>query len=68
MSKENLLEKTKETLASWAVPFLTAAITCYVTWGSLNLKMVTNSALVALAPVIIRWLNSKNTMFKKEKI
>jgi hypothetical protein len=59
--------KTKAMLASWARSFATAAITCYVTWGSLNWKMMMNSGIAAVLPVILRWLNSNDKQFGRVK-
>jgi hypothetical protein len=59
--------KTKAMLASWGRAFLTAAITCYVTWGSLNWKMMLNSGIAAVLPVILRWLNSNDKQFGRVK-
>lgn len=59
--------KSKAMLASWARAFLTAAITCYVTWGSLNWKMMMNSGIAAVLPVILRWLNSNDKQFGRVK-
>tara|TARA_R110000868_G_scaffold338487_2_gene599272 strand:- start:5243 stop:5428 length:186 start_codon:yes stop_codon:yes gene_type:complete len=61
-----MTNKIKAILIAWAGPFLTAVLTCYVTWGSLNEKMVLNSGIIALIPVIIRELNRKIT--DKEKV
>jgi hypothetical protein len=60
------MKKYQPMLASWARAFLTAALTCYVTWGSLNWKMMLNSGIAALVPVILRWLNPKDAAFGRK--
>jgi len=60
-------EKTLAMLASWGRSFATAAITCYVTWGSLNWRMMMNSGIAAVLPVILRALNSKDKQFGRVK-
>ncbi|CAB4173989.1 hypothetical protein UFOVP1255_3 [uncultured Caudovirales phage] len=62
------MQKNKAMLASWARAFLTAALTCYVTWGSLNWKMMLNSGIAALVPVILRWLNPKDAAFGRSVV
>ena len=57
------MKKNKAMLASWARAFLTAALTCYVTFGSLDWKMALNSGIAAVVPVILRWLNPKDAAF-----
>ena len=57
------MKKNKAMLASWARSFLTAALTCYVTFGSLDWKMALNSGIAAVVPVILRWLNPKDAAF-----
>jgi len=57
------MDQAKLLLASWGRSFLTAALTCYLTWGSLNWKMMLNSGLCAVVPVILRWLNPKDAAF-----
>lgn len=59
--------KTKAMLASWGRSFATAAITCYITWGSLNWRMMMNSGIAAVLPVILRWLNSNDKQFGRVK-
>jgi hypothetical protein len=60
----NLIQ-LKALLASWGRSFFTAFLTCYMTWGSLNLKMMLNSGLAAVVPVILIWLNGKDKRFGK---
>ena len=53
--------------ASWGRSFATAALTCYLTWGALNWKMMLNSGLCAVIPVILRWLNPSDAAFGRVK-
>jgi hypothetical protein len=57
------MKEAKLLAASWGRSFATAALTCYITWGSLNLRMMLNSGLAAVVPVILRWLNPKDLAF-----
>ena len=61
------LDKAAPVLGSWARSFATAALTCYLTWGSLNPKMMLNSGLCAVVPVILRWLNPNDQAFGRAK-
>jgi len=55
--------KAKLMLASWGRSFATAALTCYMTYEVVSLKIVINAGLAATIPVIIRWLNPKDKCF-----
>jgi len=55
--------KAKLMLASWGRSFATAALTCYMTYEVVSLKIVINAGLAATIPVIIRWLNPKDKSF-----
>jgi hypothetical protein len=60
------MKEAKLLAASWGRSFATAALTCYITWGSLNWKMMMNSGLAAVVPVILRWLNPNDLAFGKK--
>ena len=60
------MKEAKLLAASWGRSFATAALTCYITWGSLNWRMMMNSGLAAVVPVILRWLNPNDAAFGKK--
>jgi len=62
------MKEAKLLAASWGRSFATAALTCYITWGSLNWKMMMNSGLAAVVPVILRWLNPNDLAFGKKAL
>ena len=45
----------------WGKSFATAVLTCYMTWGHFNLKMMLNAGVAAVAPLALTWLNPKDT-------
>ena len=55
--------KAKLMLASWGRSFATAALTCYMTYEVVSLKIVINAGLAATIPVILRWLNPNDAAF-----
>jgi len=57
------MEKAKLMLASWGRSFATAALTCYMTYEVVSLKIVMNAGLAATIPVILRWLNPNDKAF-----
>jgi len=56
------MENLKKAAASWARSFLAAALATYLSLGW-EPKAILASAVSAVAPVIIRWLNPKDTAF-----
>jgi len=56
------MKTLKPLLASWARSFLAASLAVYMT-GNTDLKAVAMSGLAAVLPVIIRWLNPKDSAF-----
>lgn len=52
----------KPMLASWARSFLAAAIAVYMS-GNTDLKAIGSAGLAAVLPVILRYLNPKDTAF-----
>ncbi len=56
------MENLKAASASWARSFLAAALATYLAVGW-NPQTILTSAVAAVAPVIIRWLNPKDVAF-----
>jgi hypothetical protein len=56
------MEKAKALLASWARSFLAASLAVYLA-GQSDLETIAKAGLAAVLPVIIRWLNPKDTKF-----
>ena len=56
------MENLKAVAASWARSFLAAALATYLAVGW-KPEAILASAATAVAPVIIRWLNPKDTAF-----
>jgi hypothetical protein len=61
------MNEAKLLLASWGRSFATAALTCYLTWGSLDWRMMLNAGMAAVIPVILRWLNPNDVAFGRTK-
>ena len=61
------MNEAKLLLASWGRSFATAALTCYLTWGSLNWLMMLNAGMAALIPAILNWLNPNDVAFGRTK-
>lgn len=57
------ITKAKLMLASWGRSFATAALTCYMTYEVVSWRICVNAGLAATIPVIIRYLNPKDTSF-----
>ena len=53
------MEQAKRLAASWARSFLAAALATYLAVGW-NPEAILGSAIAAVAPVILRWLNPKD--------
>lgn len=56
------MENLKAASASWARSFLAAALATYLAVGW-NPEAILTSAVAAVAPVVIRWLNPKDVAF-----
>jgi len=56
------MENLKAASASWARSFLAAALATYLAVGW-KPEAILTSAVAAVAPVIIRWLNPKDVAF-----
>jgi hypothetical protein len=56
----------KAMAASWARSFLAAAIAVYAT-GNTDPKAIAAAGLAAVLPVILRWLNPKDSTFGLSK-
>lgn len=56
------MEKSKALLASWARSFLAAAIAVYMA-GVTDPKAITTAGVAAVLPVVLRWLNPKDSAF-----
>ena len=61
------MKTLKPLLESWGRSFATAALTCYLTWGSLDWRMMLNSGMAAVIPVILNWLNPSYVAFGRTK-
>ena len=56
------MEKSKALLASWARSFLAAAIAVYMA-GVTDPKAIVTAGVAAVLPVVLRWLNPKDSAF-----
>lgn len=56
------MEKSKALLASWARSFLAAAIAVYMA-GVTDPKTIATAGVAAVLPVVLRWLNPKDSAF-----
>jgi hypothetical protein len=56
------MENLKALLASWARSFLAASIAVYLA-GVTDPKAILTAGAAAVLPVILRWLNPKDTAF-----
>jgi hypothetical protein len=56
------MESLKALLASWARSFLAASIAVYMA-GVQDPKAIAMAGLAAVLPVVLRWLNPKDTAF-----
>jgi len=56
------MEQAKAIAASWARSFLAAALATYLAVGW-QPEVVLNAGLAAVLPVILRWLNPKDSTF-----
>lgn len=56
------MEKLKALLASWARSFLAAAIAVYMA-GVTDPKAIATAGVAAVLPVVLRWLNPKDSAF-----
>lgn len=56
------MEKSKALLASWARSFLAAAIAVYMA-GVTDPKAIATAGVAAVLPVVLRWLNPKDSAF-----
>jgi hypothetical protein len=56
------MEQAKSLLASWGRSFLAGALTLYMA-GVQDPKTLLMAGVAAIAPVILRWLNPKDTAF-----
>jgi hypothetical protein len=54
--------QAKAVLASWARSFLAASIAVYMA-GVTDPKAIGAAGLAAVLPVVLRWLNPKDTAF-----
>jgi hypothetical protein len=56
------MEKSKALLASWGRSFLAASLALYMT-GEQDPKTLLMAGIAAILPVVLRWLNPKDTAF-----
>jgi len=56
------MEKLKALLASWARSFLAGGIAVYMA-GVTDPKAILTAGAAAVLPVVLRWLNPKDTAF-----
>jgi hypothetical protein len=56
------MNQLKLAAASWARSFFAAALAVYMT-GETDLKAILLAGLAAIAPVILRWINPKDSAF-----
>ena len=56
------MKQIKLAAASWARSFLAASLAVYMT-GNTDLKTILLAGVAAIAPVILRWLNPKDSAF-----
>jgi hypothetical protein len=56
------MEKMKPILASWARSFMAASVALYMA-GETDPKTLGMAGVAAVLPVILRWLNPKDTAF-----
>jgi hypothetical protein len=56
------MEKSKALLASWARSFLAAAIAVYLA-GVTDPEAIATAGVAAVLPVVLRWLNPKDSAF-----
>lgn len=56
------MEKSKALLASWGRSFLAAAIAVYMA-GVTDPKAIATAGIAAVLPVVLRWLNPKDSAF-----
>jgi hypothetical protein len=56
------MKNAKAMAASWARSFLAASVACYLA-GVTDPKQLLNAGVAALLPVILRWLNPKDSTF-----
>lgn len=60
------MKNVKAMAASWARSFLAASVACYLA-GVTDPKQLLNAGIAALLPVILRWLNPKDSTFGVNK-
>jgi hypothetical protein len=60
------MKNAKAMAASWIRSFLAASVACYLA-GVTDPKALINAGVAALLPVIIRWLNPKDSAFGVNK-
>jgi hypothetical protein len=56
------MEKSKALVASWGRSFLAASLALYMT-GEQDPKTLLMAGVAAILPVVLRWLNPKDTAF-----
>ena len=56
------MEQFKKMAASWARSFLAACLACYMA-GVNDPKLILNSGLAAILPVLLRYLNPKDDVY-----
>ena len=56
------MQTLKPLLASWGRSFLAASIACYLA-GVTDPKALLTAGIAAVLPVILRWLNPKDSAF-----
>ena len=56
------MEKSKALLASWGRSFLAASLALYMT-GETDPKTLLMAGVAAILPVLLRWLNPKDSAF-----
>lgn len=56
------MDQVKALGASWARSFMAAAIAVYMS-GNTDIKAIAGAGLAAVLPVVLRYLNPKDTAF-----
>lgn len=60
------MEQVKALLASWLRSFLAAGLAVYMA-GVTDPKAIATAGVAAVAPVILRWLNPKDSAFGRSQ-
>jgi hypothetical protein len=61
------MKNVKPMLMSWSRVFIAASLACY-TAGVTDWKLLLNSGLASLIPVILRWLDPKDPAYGRTSV